>query len=88
MHHTLLTIANDRFLPVDKFTTFAKERGSEYLCDDETVGTWDVDAQILSDFVNQYHRTNGFLSTRQMALIRKKMIKYAGQLTRIANGEV
>ena len=48
MHHTLLTIANDRFLPVDKFTTFAKERGSEYLCDDETVGTWDVDALVDS----------------------------------------
>ena len=48
MHHTLLTIANDRYLPVDKFTTFAKERGSEYLCDDETVGTWDVDALVDS----------------------------------------
>ena len=48
MHHTLLTIANARFLPVDKFTTFAKERGSEYLCDDETVGTWDVDALVDS----------------------------------------
>ncbi len=65
-----------------------EEKAAETTKEQNGIGFNGVDAQILSDFVNQYHRTNGFLSTRQMALIRKKMIKYAGQLTRIANGEV
>lgn len=65
-----------------------EEKVSETTKEQNGIGFNGVDATILTDMVNQYKRTNGFLSPRQIALIRKKMVKYAGQLARIANKEV
>ncbi len=64
------------------------EKSSETTKEDNGIGFSAFDASILTDLVNQYKRTDGFFSKRQIALIRKKMIKYSGQLARIANGEV
>ena len=51
------------------------------------VGFNGLDANILSSFAEFYKRT-GFLTPKQIVIARKKMMKYAGQLCRIANGEV
>lgn len=48
------------------------------------VGFNGVDAKFLSsvaEFLNQ----NGFLTTKQKEITRRKLVKYAGQLTRLAN---
>ena len=36
---------------------------------------------------NFYYR-NGYVTTKQFNLIKKRIIKYAGQLTKIANGQI
>ena len=64
-----------------------EEQATESTKEQNGIGFNAIDANILTDMVIQYKRTK-FLSTRQIALIRKKMKKYAGQLTRIANREL
>ena len=44
-----------------------------------------VDAKILSSFAEFLNQT-GFLTPKQKDITRKKLVKYTGQLTRIANG--
>lgn len=51
------------------------------------VGFNGADAEILSSFARFYAKT-GYLSPKQMIIARKKIMKYAGQLCKIANGEV
>jgi hypothetical protein len=51
------------------------------------VGFSGVDGEIMSSFVEFYNKAN-FLSYKQMKIARKKMLKYAGQLTKIANNEL
>jgi hypothetical protein len=46
------------------------------------VGFTGVDADILTSFAKQYER-RGSLSEKQMALLFKRMPKYAGQLLRL-----
>ena len=43
-----------------------------------------VDAGIMSSFCEFYNRT-GFLTSRQKAIARRKMVKYTGQLVILAN---
>ena len=43
-----------------------------------------VDSNILSSFC-EFLNNRGFLTVKQKALARKKMIKYTGQITRLAN---
>ena len=51
------------------------------------VGFVGSDAQILTSFCKQYN-TRGFLSPKQLEIVRKKVGKYAAQLTKqaIING--
>ena len=51
------------------------------------VGFSGVDGEIMSSFVEFYNKAN-FLSYKQMKIARKKMLKYAGQLTKISNKEL
>ena len=51
------------------------------------VGFSGVDGEIMSSFAEFYNKTN-FLSYKQMKIARKKMLKYAGQLTMISNKEL
>ncbi len=50
------------------------------------VGYSGADAEIMSSFVTFYSE-RGYLSRKQMAIARKKMLKYVGQLTRIVNNK-
>lgn len=54
---------------------------------DNGIGFNGVDAEILSSFATHY-KLRGFLSPKQIQIARKKMLKYSGQLTDIANGKV
>ena len=51
------------------------------------VGFSGVDGGIMSSFVEFYNKAN-FLSYKQMKIARKKLLKYAGQLTMISNKEL
>lgn len=51
------------------------------------VGFNAIDAEILSDFA-RFYLQRGYMTPKQVALARKKMPKYAGQLVRIANKEI
>jgi hypothetical protein len=46
-----------------------------------------VDAEILTSFALQIQRSR-YLSPKQLEIARKKMDKYAGQLTKVANGKL
>ena len=62
-----------------------QERASEATLEDNGVGFNGVDAYIMSSFAEQV--INGYtLSGKQLAIAQKKIVKYAGQLTKIANG--
>jgi hypothetical protein len=69
-----------------KYQTHA-EQASHTTRENNGVGFNGVDAEILSSFAEFYNKT-GFLTPKQTALARKKILKYAGQLTRIANKEI
>jgi hypothetical protein len=51
------------------------------------VGFNGIDAEIMSSFAKQIMRGKK-LSDKQYAIAHKKIKKYAGQLTKIANGEL
>lgn len=63
------------------------EKNAGQTHEENGVGFNGVDSAILSDMAKQYI-TRDFLTTRQIAIVRDKMKKYAGQLTKIANGEI
>ena len=42
------------------------------------------DAYILSSFA-EWYKSHEYLSPKQIAIARKKMIKYSGQVTKLAN---
>ena len=48
------------------------------------VGFNGVDSKILSSMAEFLNR-NGYLSAKQKVLVRRKMVKYTKQLTRLAN---
>ncbi len=68
-----------------KFQT-PTEQGMKETAEHNGVGFNGVDAHILSSFA-EFYQERGFLSAKQTALGRKKIRKYAGQLTAIANSE-
>jgi len=51
------------------------------------VGWSGTDAEFMSSLAKQY-RQRGTLSEKQMVWARKKIQKYAGQLAKVANGEI
>jgi DNA-directed RNA polymerase subunit RPC12/RpoP len=46
------------------------------------------DGVVLSRFVENLQRYGSFKSDKQVAYVRKKLLKYVGQLTKIANGQI
>lgn len=50
-----------------------------------SVGFNGIDAEFLSSAAQWYQRT-GRLSSKQLVHVRRKMMKYSGQLARVANG--
>lgn len=51
------------------------------------VGWSGTDAEFMSSLARQY-RQRGTLSDKQKHWARKKLMKYAGQLAKVANGEI
>lgn len=71
----------------------ADEQASEETKHHNNVGFNGVDGRILSSFAKQIdnfrpgkYRTP--LSPKQLKIARKKIVKYSGQLAKIANGEM
>jgi hypothetical protein len=76
----------------------AEEKTYGQTVEDNGVGFNGVDAEILTSFCDQASRVlaerqndplryTRCLSPKQMEIARKKMLKYAGQLARIANSK-
>jgi hypothetical protein len=66
-----------------------KNQTSDEICSQQTIenngiGFNGLDAKILSSFC-EFYTKHKFLSEKQLAIARKKMKKYCGQLTKIAN---
>lgn len=51
------------------------------------VGFTGSDAQFLTSLAKSYEHY-GKLTEKQMIFLRKKIMKYAGQLARVSNGEI
>ena len=87
-------LIKERLLRSDKWVTegivriyeyqTAEEQNSDATLEDNGVGFNGVDAELLSSFARQISQ-NGTLSTKQMPYARNKLLKYSGQLAKIAN---
>ena len=65
----------------------ASEQSSDETNQNNGVGFNGSDAFIMSRFA-KFAKKTGFLTPKQTAIARKKMLKYAGQLAKIANGKI
>lgn len=63
------------------------ERRVEATTDKNGVGFNGLDAEFLTGLTKKFI-TYGKLTPKQMFYARKKILKYAGQLTKVANGEI
>lgn len=63
------------------------EKSAGLTAEDNGIGFNGVDAEILTSIAQQ-NIARGSVSPKQLAIVRKKMMKYAGQLAKIANGLV
>ena len=82
---------NDKWLvrglvAIYKFQT-ESEKASQDTHEDNGVGFNGTDAELLSSFAEQLIAGRN-LTIRQIPWARKKMLKYAGQLAKIANGKI
>lgn len=62
-------------------TADEQQNGSVY--EYNGVGFAGTDAKLLTSFCNFYMQ-HGYLSEKQLGILKKKIAKYAGQLTRLA----
>jgi len=65
----------------------ADEKASKETHEDNGMGFNGVDAEFLSSLAEQYQK-RGTLTQKQIEFARRKMVKYAGQLLKVARGEV
>lgn len=63
------------------------EQTAEYTSDDNGVGFTGFDGEFLTSLAKQFIK-NGSLSIGQFTHLKKSMKKYAGQLLKIAMGEI
>lgn len=63
------------------------ERTYDNTIEDNGVGFSGVDGEILTSIANQFLKW-GSVSEKQFAIVKKKMVKYAGQLAKIANEQI
>jgi hypothetical protein len=88
------SLIKERLLISDKWVTQGvlsifdyqteEEQDSEDTFEDNGVGFNGVDAELLSSYA-KFAKKAGFLTEGQMKYARKKMLKYSGQLAKIAN---
>lgn len=83
-----LLATNDTFVARSTVKIFERQTADEQINDGTShnngIGYNGSDAFIMSKFAKFYMEKN-YLSTKQLEIARKKIKKYAGQLTRIAN---
>lgn len=65
----------------------ADEQSSEATKHYNNIGFNKVDSKFMSS-VAKFFIVNGYLSPKQKVVVRKKLLKYSSQLSRIANGEI
>lgn len=79
---------NDKWLFRGLMAIYARqtedERASEVTKHDNAVGFSGADSNFLSRAA-VYYKSNGFLTKNHKEAVRKAMLKYAGQLCKIAN---
>lgn len=63
------------------------EKTSKLTKEENGIGFNEFDSYVLSDIAEFCIKT-GFLTAKQIQFVRRKIYKYAGQLTKIANGEI
>lgn len=83
-----LMATNDKFIGMAVVQIYNCQTESEKYCketeENNGVGFNGVDANILSSFA-EFYKERGYLSQKQMQIARKKMVKYAKQVTKLAN---
>lgn len=79
---------NDKWLVRGLLAIYDNQTTEEQIVEgvvvDNGIGFNGVDGEILTKMAKWY-KSKGFLSPKQIALVRRKMLKYAGQLAKIAN---
>lgn len=84
-----LVLTNDKMVAHSVVVLYDRQTASEQAAQEtherNGVGFNGVDAAILSSFA-EFYKNRGYLSVKQTAIARKKLPKYARQLTAIANG--
>lgn len=65
----------------------SSEQAAQHTKYQNSVGFNGVDGKFLSN-VAEFLKRNGYLSSKQIFRVRKSLRKYAGQLAKIANGEL
>ena len=82
---------NDEMVRVGLLAVYAlqtqDEKNSEHTKHNNGVGFNGRESEILSSFANQL-KDKGYLSPKQIDLARKKLMKYAGQMIKVANGDI
>lgn len=86
-----LILTNDKMVIRSVLKLYEYQTESEKLSYDSNiingVGFNSFDAPFLTDIVKKIHN-NVKLTKNQIFILRKKMLKYSNQLTRIANKEI
>jgi len=84
-------LTNDLWLARGVVAIYKKQTDREqmhgYTEESNGVGFNKVDSEILTSFA-EFFLKRGFLSSKQIYIARKKMVKYCGQLAKIANKEI
>jgi hypothetical protein len=80
--------SDDKWLVRGLLAIHARQTGEEQLrgvtVENNGVGFNGVDSAIMTEMV-VFHKHHGYLTAKQISLVRKKLLKYAGQLANIAN---
>lgn len=85
----LLTSDKDVWASLKKLYSYqtADEQNTDSTRHRNGVGFTGYDAKVMTSLAKSYLKY-GHLTPKQTALTRKKILKYAGQLAKIANGEL
>lgn len=85
----LLTSDRDVWASLKKLYSYqtADEQKTDSTRHRNGVGFTGYDAKVMTSLAKSYLKY-GHLTPRQTELARRKIIKYAGQLAKIANGEI
>ncbi len=85
-----LILTNDKMVAHSVVVLYERQTASEQASHETSErngeGFNGVDAGILSSFA-EFYKARGYLSAKQTAIVRKKLVKYSRQLVTIANSK-